>query len=173
MPFNTLFLHGFIHGTSVEENGVRVTAHEQKGEKILIFRLDTQDKSIRNALGFSGKSGICDYLFVLSKETLGAQGAKEYKRTFCLVELKGKQIEHATDQIVDTYNHLNYILKQEDSCSRFLRNITWKSYICYNSRSPINANKSCSERLLKIFHHQKNFDMSRDGDKRFNDVLRA
>ena len=173
MPFNTLLLHGFIHGTSVEENGVRVTGHEQRGEKILVFRLDTKDKSIRRSLGFPDQSGICDYLFVLSRETLGERGAKEYKRTLCLVELKGKEVEHAIEQIVNTYNRLNDILRQDNSCRSFLKNVIWKAYICSNDRSSIVPNKSSTDRLIKTFRQRKNFDMSHDGDQNFNSVLRA
>ena len=171
MPFNTLLLQGLMHGTSVEENGVHVIAHEQKGEKVLVFRLDTRDKSTAKALQLSG--GICDYLFLLSKETLTANSAKTYQRTLCLVELKGEDIEHATKQIINTYKHLNTILKNDSSCFTFLKNITWKAYICSNRRAPIVTNRTCIDSLLKTFGQKKHFDLSHDGDKNFNSVLRA
>lgn len=171
MPFNTLLLRGLIHGTSVEENGVRVVAHEQKGEKVLVFRLDTRDKSIAKALQLSG--GICDFLFLLSQETLLANGEKVYQRTLCLVELKGEDVEHATEQVINTYKHLNAVLKNDASCLSFLKNVTWKAYICSNRHSPIVKNRACMESLIKVFRHQKHFDFSHDGDKQFNTMLRT
>jgi hypothetical protein len=173
MPFNTLLLHGFIHGTSAGDRAVRVIAHEQKSEKILVFRLDTEDRSIRTALGFPRNSGMCDFLFILSKEISGKNGTKEYQRTFCLVELKGKGIDHATEQIIDTYKHLSNMLKQDRSCSDFAKHIIWKAYICSNPHSPIHPDKSCINELSRIFRQRKHFDISHDGDQNFNSVLRA
>lgn len=171
MPFNTLLLHGLVHGKSVKENGVSVTADERAGEKILIFKLDRKDKSIAKALQLSG--GICDSLFLLSREASGMNGAQMHQRTLCLVELKGEDVQHATEQIINTYKHLSEMLKKDPKCLPFCRAVTWKAFICVNRRSPINMTKTSIDDLHKIFGQKKHFDVSHDGDKDFNKVLRA
>lgn len=157
MPFNTLLLHGFIHDTSVEEKNVRVVAHQKDDEKILVFHLDTRDRLIRDTLKVPDGTGLCDYLFFYSK--LDAK-TKKYARTLCLVELKGEDIQHATDQIIDTYKHLYRTLKS-DSCCPPLQNIFWKAYICYNANSPIKQKRPFEDKLHNTKYF-KNIDITSD-----------
>lgn len=173
MPFNTLLLRGFVHGTSANQNGVSVTAHEKTGERILVFKLDIDKKknSIATALQLSG--GICDYLFLLSRESMGTNGEKIYQRTLCLVELKGEDVQHATEQIINTHKHINDMLKNDHMCLPFYKAVTWKAIICVSKKSSINMTKPSIDALLKAFGQSKHFSCSHDGDKDFNKVLRA
>lgn len=181
MPFNTLLLRGLIHGNSVKEKGVSVTAHPLPGEKILVFKLDaktkkqnriTKESNIATALQLSGS--ICDYLFLLSQEVgKDSDGEIIYQRTLCLVELKGGNVEHATEQIINTYEHLNNMLKNDHMCQYFYKSVIWKAFICVNENSSITMTKESIDALNKAFGNKKHFRVHRDGDEEFNKVLRA
>jgi hypothetical protein len=71
---------------------------------------------------------------------------KNYARTFCLVELKGEEIQRATQQVIDTYQHLHTMLKN-DVCRPFLQNIVWKACICHNAHSPIKQKRPYEDQL--------------------------
>src|SRR5438034_267740 len=93
MPFNTLLLTSLVSGTSVVESGVTARVERQSGEQILFFALD--NAAVRKDLKIVGE--ICDYLVFYVREE---QKTRRAQKVFCLLELKGKDIKHAVDQIV-------------------------------------------------------------------------
>jgi len=111
----------------------------------------TKDRRIRDNLRIPEGSGLCDYLFFYSKVD---PKTKKYARTLCLVELKGEDIQHATDQIIDTYKHLNRMFRNHTCCPS-IEDFNWKAYICYNARSPIKQKRPYEDKLnnTKYFRH--------------------
>lgn len=164
MPFNTLLLHSLIHATSVNENGVRAIAQQQEGERILFFHIDSA--FVRIAWAMPRGEGLCDYLVLYSKES---NKPEERKKVLCLLELKGKDIVHATKQIIDTYKRIQELLKLNQHHAP-IQHIIWKAYICFNAHSPISQTKSSINELKRIFKSEKHFDIVRDKgtDKREN-----
>lgn len=111
MPFNTLMLDYLIPDTSFAESGGRVNVKPQLGETVLFFRID--DLLKRNKLKTEGK--VCDMIVFYCKRN---------KKVLCLTELKGSDINHAIEQVINTYHSLRRGFKKTH-----LSQIEWKVYI--------------------------------------------
>ena len=149
MPLNILLLTSLIDGTSVTQSGVTVNVKRLTGEKILFFRLD--DQSIKSILELTGS--ICDYLVSYQKE--------EQKPVLCLLELKGKGVKHAIEQLNNTHVCLISRFK-ERSYWKSIRDVTWKGYVCCNQHSPLEPTKPYVAQLQAIFGSSKNYDITRN-----------
>lgn len=147
MPFNTLLLSSLEPGTSVSESDVSVSVKQHAHETVLFFRVDIAH--VCKGLGIKDKEPRCDYLVFYKNEG---------KTILCLVELKGKNVDHAVDQIAHSYKHLSQLLKQRDVD---MKHITWKAYICCNAHSPLTQSKQPANTLKELFGHN-NFGIVRD-----------
>jgi hypothetical protein len=134
-------------GTGVSESDVNVSVKRQANETILFFRIDAAH--VCKDLGIKDKEPRCDYLAFYKKDD---------KTILCLVELKGKNIEHAVEQIAHTYKRLNELLKQR-ACDT--KHITWKAYVGCNAHSPLTQSKQPADKLKALFGHN-NFNIVRD-----------
>src|SRR5947209_17197983 len=84
-----------IEGTSVRESGLIVSIETQPGEMILFFHID-QDEG-RKYLKMVGEGlKICDYLVFYTKDD-------EDRELVCLLELKGRKLEDAVKQVLNTH----------------------------------------------------------------------
>lgn len=124
MPFNTLLLTSLSFDTGFEQKGEgkdsRVSMEPLKDERVLFFIIDSD--IVRQNLNIQGE--VCDCLVFYARRG-------EEKKVLCLVESKGKDLEHAVKQIINTHQCLNKSLKCR-SCQyneHHLHQVTWKAYI--------------------------------------------
>ena len=154
MPFNTLLLTSLMPGASVSESGVSVGVERQADETVLFFKID--NTPVRKDLGIQEGEAGCDYVAFYSKEN---------RIVLCFVELKGKDVKHAVEQIIHTYRRIQELLKYRPCWPR-LDHITWKAYVCYNAHSPISQTKPYVDQLKKVFGSEKNYNIVRDRGKK-------
>lgn len=160
MPFNTLLLACLQHGTGVTQKRVSVHAVPQKGETILFFK--TESEIARKDFSIMVGEPVCDYLVFY---------AKEGKTVLCLVELKGNDTDHAIEQILSTYSHIQSRLNElrGKACWPPIQQITWKAYVCCSAKSSISYTKSYAARLEKTFK-KGNFKITHEDE--LGDFLR-
>lgn len=131
------FLNFFkISKCSYSENGVKVSVKKEQNEIINFFLIDRNmnDKEYLIKRREISEKEICD--LVISYEKRGKNAI-----TFCLVELKGSDINHAIDQVCRVFD----VLKDKECCHH---NVIWKVYICSHGSSPIRYDTT-HERKLK------------------------
>ncbi|HYT43688.1 MAG TPA: hypothetical protein VEP90_15215, partial [Methylomirabilota bacterium] len=110
----------------------------EKNEIVLFFITDSE--VVRQNLNIQGK--ICDCLIFYSRKG-------DSNKVLCLVELKGRKLEHAKEQIMNTYKQLRNLL-EHSSCQNQLPQITWKAYICTHGDAPKEV-AQCANELKKTF----------------------
>ncbi|MDQ1254286.1 MAG: hypothetical protein QG646_3517 [Euryarchaeota archaeon] len=128
-----------ITRTTFTENGTTVNVHAQPEESVRFYVIDEASNprsTLRENLKIN--EGICD-LVVYYTRTLKVTNGKEI---FCLVELKGKKIKDAVDQITDTFK----VLKSHSS-----KKIKWKAYILINLASHIKVGDAEKRKLRQNF----------------------
>lgn len=157
MPFNTLLLTCLNPRTSFGEAHNRIALQREADEIILFFVTDDQSNptsAFRSDLQIDGV--ICDLIIFY------AQGDK---KTLCLVELKGSDLEHAVAQIINTHQHLQNKLKHSHR-----RLVGWKAYIQISGGIPKEL-KELQKSLHKTFG-KHNYVITRD-DRQFADFIRT
>ncbi|ODS39468.1 hypothetical protein BEH94_07965 [Candidatus Altiarchaeales archaeon WOR_SM1_SCG] len=110
-------------GTSYKEYGVSVSVKHGKSETVLFFAIDSNSNNRSNFRDVINTTVICDLLVYYSTDA----GNKK----ICLVELKGKDVEHAADQLIETKEKTENLLKEK----RY-RNVIWKGLIVHRSSAP-------------------------------------
>jgi hypothetical protein len=94
-----IFFGCVINSTSVNESGVSVQLATESGALSIFIKVDEPDQS-RNSFkaicGMDKKSPCCDYLALYAQSNYP-------NLIICYVELKGKDIPHAADQITATF----------------------------------------------------------------------
>ena len=157
MPFNTLLLTCLIPGASVSEHGGRVSVKPQSGEIVLFFVVDDQtnrDSTLRQDLGIVG--AICDCVVYYIKGD---------KKVLCLVELKGSNVDHAVEQIMNTFQYLKQSLEActlRRECRSCFLQIDWRAYVYVHGSVPRNT-KQASRFLTEAFRKTK-FAITRERD---------
>jgi hypothetical protein len=155
MPFNTLLLSGCLlpGKTSHREDGVEIRVEPASGETVLFFSIDS-DKNpkckLRQILGLD-QSGMksCDLIVFY---------ARENENIICFVELKGRKIENAKEQVINTYIYFSKVFKKSDLSLNFVP----KAYIKSDSSLPKELDKYKQE--LKATFGEGNYDINRDSD---------
>lgn len=115
-----------ITGTSFTDNGITVNIRPQKGEFVKFFAIDEKSNprsTIRKDLGMRGR--ICDLAVYYLKEA-------NREHALCFVELKGKKIDDALEQIIETFEALAKCPEAENPGS-----MKWKAYILIGIASPV------------------------------------
>src|SRR5205085_6238315 len=116
-----------IEGTSVRESGLTVSTETQPGEMILFFHID-QDEG-RKYLKMVGESlKICDYLVFYTKDD-------EDRELVCLLELKGRKLEDAVKQVLNTHRHIRALSNEKIPLKQH-QHIAWKICICLHGQAP-------------------------------------
>lgn len=160
MLFDYLLLSGCLlpNQTSHKEDGVEVRLQPQSGETVLFFHIDDQSNpncKLKKLLGLDQKGEkMCDLIVFYAKDST---------RVICFVELKGKNIADAKEQVTNTYTHFNKKLKESGLSNKF----TPKCYIRSNVSSPQQDNKE----ELKSNFGEGNYDISKNSD--LGDFLRS
>ena len=138
--FNATLQACFIEGTRVRESGLIVSTEVLAGETILFFHIDCEDG--RNSLGIAGKGAkICDYLVFYTKDD-------DSKEIICLLELKGKDLNSAIEQIIQTYRNIHVMAKEH--LGKHVQQIRWKTCICMHGQAPRNR-QSDRDTLIRVF----------------------
>jgi hypothetical protein len=112
--FDTLLFTGCLlpGKTCFSEQGKSVSVIPQSGETVLFFSIDNPNCELRQLIGLDrAGEAICDLLVFYA---IGD------KRTICFVELKGKDLEKAVEQVVNTHNKLKSKLKQKFASKAFI-----------------------------------------------------
>ncbi|WP_414752068.1 hypothetical protein [Anabaena sp. CCY 9910] len=155
MPFNTLLLSGCLlpGKTSHREDGIEIRIEPVSGETVLFFSIDPEKNpscKLRQLLGLD-QVGMksCDLIVFY---------ATENKNIICFVELKGRKIENAKEQVINTYTYFKKVFKQSEPSLDFVP----KAYIISNSSLPKEMDKYKQE--LKTIFGEGNYDINRDPD---------
>ena len=145
MPFNTLLLTCLKSGKSFGESGARVSVSRPKKhaskETVLFFSIDDQSdekSTLRDDLGV--EEALCDLVVFYAPENGD-------KKVLCLVELKGKNIKHAVEQVTNTCRSL----KNNFNNKTHIQQITWKAYILTTGGAPKNTKQEMDKGLAKSF----------------------
>ncbi len=162
MPFDYLLLSGCLLAgkTSHKEDGVEVSLQPASGETVLFFHIDEKSNpncKFRQLLGLDREGmKICDLIVFY---------AKDNERIICFVELKGKDINTAKEQVINTYTYFKNFLKKAAPSLTF----TPKTYIRSNVSAPQEIEEYKKE--LKTNFGEANYDISKNSD--LGDFLRG
>ncbi len=158
---NALLYECIENGTSAHDSGFTVSMDKkQRDEEIFFYSID--NRNARAKLGMLDEGiKICDYLISYTKHS-------EIKEVICFMELKGKNIGTAIKQILDTYERVVAIAKQE-IVKEHHNHIKWKACICLHGSAP-KRNQRLEDELAKKFG-KENIRIRRD--VRLGDFLRS
>ncbi|MEA5554806.1 hypothetical protein VB713_28180 [Anabaena cylindrica UHCC 0172] len=155
MPFDYLLLSCCLlpGKTSHKEDGIEVSLQPASGETVLFFHIDEKSNpncKFRKLLRLDQEGmKICDLIVFYAKDS---------ERIICFVELKGKDIKTAKEQVINTYTYFYKLLKKTDSSL----SLTAKTYIVSSSSVPQEIDKYKKE--LKDKFGEGNYDISRNSD---------
>ena len=166
MPFNTLLLTCLTLGRSYSESGIGVQMRSKPGEVALFFAIDDQtnpSSTLRSDLGIEGS--ICDCIVYYVQEN---------RKVICFVELKGRDVKHAGNQVLNTYRYFKQSLDKRlrslsKACRSQLGQIEWMGLICYSSAAPSGDVRAVSDRFKKEFGKNK-YDIKSISSKRSYDL---
>lgn len=146
-----------LEGTSHTESGVKVSVKPDKSqeETIVFFCIDPESPESNEDCEFIdiiSAVQICDLL-------IDYESSK--KVVFCLVELKGRDVEHAIEQVLSTFKG---ILRTFGKNVR--DDVQWKAYIVQHGSAPCPTKKS--QKLLRLmeeaFSQFDDFEVKKDRD---------
>ncbi len=129
-----------IQGTKAHQHGITVSTEKKPGEIILVFLID----SIEGRKGLSMLAEgvqICDFLYCYAKYN-------KQEETICLLELKGRNVEEAAAQVLDTRKFVLELTRT--TFGRDHQRITLKACICFNG-SPPRGGQKAMDKLKEIF----------------------
>ena len=155
MPFNTLLLSDCLlpDKTSFKQNQASINIQRQPGETILFFLIDPEDNPncrLRQLLKLDGeKQKICDLLVFYAKDS---------ERIICFVELKGKDLSGATEQVIQTHEKFKKLLPQNSRNCKYQT----KAFIILTGSVP-KEHEQCQKRLSETFG-EKNYYHTRRGE---------
>ncbi len=129
MPFSSLLLSALTPGSTLKENNIGVTFKRNQlatsKETLLLFHTDDENTHFRKSWLKNNNPGCvnpqcCDgIIFYHSTD-------KENSGTICFVELKGNDIKHAVEQILQTYKLIKTALVEAQIP---VDKIKWKAVI--------------------------------------------
>jgi hypothetical protein len=143
-----------LHGTSFKESGSTVRVTPEHAEQVRFFHIDDQSNpncTLRRNLKIIG--AICDLIVTYIRET---------RESLCLVESKGKNLEHAVEQIINTWRYLSQYLAQVLEAESF-RQLEWMAYIYQHGSAPSQKTKKAHAEL-KASGQFSHFAISRNPD---------
>lgn len=133
-----------IYGTTFTDNGITVNVRPQRDESVKFFVVDEKsnpNSTLRQSLDLRGR--ICDLVVYYLK-------GNNPEKVLCFVELKGRKIDDALEQILDTFKAL-------ESCSELSERIKWKAYILIGISAPIKVDPGL-KKVLKAKFGEKDID---------------
>lgn len=151
MPLTPHFPNCFRQGTSWHESGNRINVVPQQDETVKFFVIDPESNSdctFRQSTGLSGP--ICDIIVTFLK-------GRDQIQIICLLEMKGNKLNHAIQQISNTYDALTRY--HED-----FKRANYRGYILIRGSAPIKLDDNNKRNLVRIFG-QGNFTITRQQNK--------
>jgi hypothetical protein len=133
----------------------------------VVLFFDKIDKNpIANSLGIEEEK-CCDGLIFYAREG-------EENRTICLVEMKGRNLKEAAEQIKNTRERLERILQKElSSCNDLLKHISWKACF-YSNHSSQEKTENCKRVLSEAgFRLQEDIIRLQGRDREIGPYLRG
>jgi hypothetical protein len=127
--------------TRVRESGLTVSTEKLPGETILFFRTDSGEGR-KNLCMLQDNLKVCDYLVYYAK-------AEHEKEIICFLELKGKNVEEAVRQVINTCQYVKALIKQHITESQH-QHIVRKVCICLHGRTS-RLKQSLNDQLIKEF----------------------
>jgi len=149
-------------GTSVGQEGVKVSIEPTEAETIFFLKMDCDEARTQLGIDNGDKEVTCDYLVFFYRRS---KKAEERKTVLCLLELKGNDTDHAIDQVIKTRENIRQkllILKESDIWP-YIERPVWKAYICCNSKSTITRSKKREKDIEKVFG-KNNFKITHNND---------
>ncbi len=109
-------------------SGLTVSIEREEDEVIYFFRTDCDEGNWCLGMNKVEKEKCSDYLVFYTKE-------KSVNEVFCLLELKGKDIQRAKQQVINTHEYINALLKDKISQAQ-MQYFVWSVYICLSNSAP-------------------------------------
>lgn len=151
-------------GTSVNESGLTVSTERLPGEIILFFHTDCPEG--RKSLSMVGEGvKVCDYLVLYLKDG-------EDREIVCFLELKGKNLGDAKEQVFSTEQRVLALAKEKISQERLKSSIGWKVCICLHGQAPRNRTRIEDELKDKFGKDNVRIKHGVKHDKLFGEFLR-
>lgn len=133
-----------IEKKSIHENGITVSIERESGEIIRFFLTDCDPARECFAMQAEGIK-CCDYLLLYTRED-----SMHANELLCFIELKGKALHKAVDQICNTFKYVTQFSQQYIHRSQHT-NVTQVVAIFLHERVPSGRSRREKERLEKIF----------------------
>jgi hypothetical protein len=130
-----------IEGTHVRESGLVVSTEKLPGETISFFKIDSTDGR-KCLLMIEERIQICDYLVFYAKDN-------QNREVICFLELKGKKLDIAVQQVISTHQYFKELLKSTGT-QKQSQHLTYKACICLHGHAPRNDQRS-EKSLIDIF----------------------
>lgn len=144
MPFNLLVLTILNRQTKLSGSGNVLSMEPREDEESLFFEIDSDASPINRLIKQTGDKKICDGLILYLRGN---------KRIICLTELKGRDINHAAEQILNTYGLVRKLLqnslRQTKEGIALFRDTEWRAYILQNRKSSAPTKKSNKSKSKK------------------------
>lgn len=166
MPFNTLVMVcPTSNKTSFSGTGSKVSMTPNSNEKVFFFDIGMQavaNSLLRQDWGMKDDEPLCDGIIYYTD-------VNQNKTIICLVELKGRQLNHALDQVVHTQKVMRQVLKEtlaKRASNPHFSNVIWRGYIYQNKSAPSNIKllQGEIEKAEKKFGGTQNFQISKAAD---------
>ncbi|MDM8527169.1 hypothetical protein QUF58_03055 [Anaerolineales bacterium HSG24] len=161
MTFDELYKACLITGTSYKDRrtGVGISLKPKSGEKIRLFPLDNPPNRECRLREHLRLKQVCDLVLFYSDGR---------RLIICLVELKGSDIYHAAEQLINVYRKLQPYLRRVLPTSTVGEKIhltEWRAYICQGKHSSAHSQRRKKTRLLlQKFGQFNRYDISRNPD---------
>ena len=126
--------------TSAHKIGITVSTEVLAGEIIIFYHTDCKEGRKGLNAELEGNK-ICDYLILFTKDEV------DYE-IVCFLELKGKNLETAIQQIERTHQYVKDLSRLK--FKKYNLNINWRVCICLR-RSASNANQRKRNELIQKF----------------------
>ncbi len=155
MPCSTMRERCRHPGNAYRERGIVVRVTPRQGETWKWFAIDDQTNrpcALRAELHICG--ALSDLLVFYTPEGSAST-------TICIVELKGSDITHAIEQVINTLQSLAPHFNANHA-QPLRQQTTWKAYICTRGSAP-QFHSPQSRRLLHAFGHG-NFAIQQNPD---------
>ncbi|MDD2287123.1 MAG: hypothetical protein PHQ11_17195 [Paludibacter sp.] len=154
MPFSSLLLSALTPDSTLKENNIGITfkrnQFDTSKETILLFHSDDEKTHFRNIWLRKNDRGCvnsqcCDGIIFYHSIDKKSSG------TICFVELKGNDIKHAVEQILQTYKIIKTALFEAQIQ---IDKIRWKAVIISSAAKPKN-NVDILKPLTDVFEKGK------------------
>ncbi len=158
MPFSAILQPCLIEGTSFKESGKHVNVKPKSEECVRFYHID-QNPNCTVRSFFKHDGHICDLLVTYSTQNSAT-------RIFCIVELKGRNIDDAISQVLQVYGLFKRYIAENRAQFNGL-DIIWRSCIVIGASAPMDCLDGNKKQLVQAFG-RKNVKFTR---KRNNDDL--